>query len=205
MTNEKAMNAGQFLRDVASHGMTVKLDNGLYRHLLFRAATDSWCMWFEIVTWPGSLAIHGDMGTWEFSRTQDMFGFFRNRELTINASYWHEKISSESRFGGPAKKFDAAVYRSSVISALDNYELTDPEKAEIVAALEEEVFQEEDESTARRALCDFKHHDFRFTDEWEINGQGYSYHFLWCLHAIVWAIQQYDAARSPAAPTVLSA
>jgi len=54
------MDAQQFLRDVASHRMEVLLDSGVYRHLKFRnAPPNSWNAWFELVTWPGSLAIHG--------------------------------------------------------------------------------------------------------------------------------------------------
>ena len=68
----KIMDADQLLRDVAKHKMTVRLDNGLYRHLLFRQP-DTSNLWFEIVTWPHCLTIHGDMGTWSFSRVEDMF------------------------------------------------------------------------------------------------------------------------------------
>ena len=72
-----------------------------YRHLLFRQP-NSGNMWFEIITWPDSLMIRGDMGSWSFSRVQDMFTFFRSDQLKINPSYWTEKIDSESRFGGPS-------------------------------------------------------------------------------------------------------
>lgn len=191
----KIMTAEQLLRDLASHSMTVLLDNGVYRHLKFKAAKDSWNMWFEIITWPGSLTIKGDMGTWCFSRVDDMFTFFRSSaELKINASYWQEKIESESRFGGPSKKFQADIFKQSILDRLADYD--EPEsKAEIIGALEEEVFREEDESSARRALAEFKHEGFTFQDSWEISGHGYTYHFLWCLYAIVWGIQQYDAVR----------
>jgi hypothetical protein len=189
----KIMSAEQFLIDVSKHEMKVHLKDGLYRHLIYRNPQTG-NMWFEIVTWPGSLAIHGDMGTWTFSRVDDMFTFFRSKELKINASYWHEKIQSESRFGGPAERFNADTFKANVLDSLDGYELEDPRKAEVIAALEEEVFGDEDESNARRCLANFEHDGFSFSDSWEIDGNGYTYHFLWCLHAIVWAIQRYDAA-----------
>jgi hypothetical protein len=193
------MNAEQLLVDVTNHKLTVRLDSGVYRHLVFRQPSNSWNMWFEIITWPGSLTIHGDMGTWSFSRVNDMFTFFRSGQLRINASYWCEKISSESRFGGPSEKFNADTFKVNVLSSLDGYGLSDQQKADIVEALEEEVFGEEDESAARRALSDFKHEDFTFSDSWEIGGKGYAYHYLWCLHAIVWGIQQYDARADASA------
>lgn len=191
----KAMGSDQFLKDVASHAMTVLSDNGLYRHLKFRQSERSWNMWFEVVTWPGSLAIHGDMGSWSFSRVEDMFTFFRSDKLQINASYWGEKITSESRFGGPSKRFHPETFKANVLSSLDGYGLVESQQIEIAKALEEEVFCEEHEAYARRALSDFKHDDFEFSDSWEIKGDGCTYHYLWCLHAIVWAIQQYDAGR----------
>ena len=77
----------------------------------------------------------------------------------------------------------------------EGYGLEESRKAEVIEALEDEVFGEEDESTARRALADFSHGNFTFSDSWEIKAQPYTYHFLWCLHAIVWGIQQYDAMK----------
>jgi hypothetical protein len=186
----KIMGSEQFLADVANHGLKVRLDNGLHRHLMFRQP-GSGNMWFEIVTWPGSLAINGDMGAWTFSRVDDMFTFFRSKELKINAQYWCEKVQAESRFGGPSEKFNADTFKANVLSSLDGY---DSVPADTIEALEEQVFGEEDESTARRALADFEHAGFTFSDSWEIGGNAYTYHFLWCLYAIVWAIQRYDAA-----------
>jgi hypothetical protein len=193
----KIMDADQLLRDVANHKLTVRLDNGLYRHLVFRQSADS-NLWFEIITWPYNLTIHGDMGTWSFSRVEDMFTFFRSDQLRINASYWHEKITSESRFGGPSKKFNPDTFEANVLSSLDGYGLSDHQKADVIEALKEDVFGEEDESTAWRALADFRYDGFTFSDSWEIAGDGYTYHFLWCLYAIVWAIQQYDVIKSAA-------
>ena len=183
-----------FLTDVAGHAMAVMQDNGVYRHLRFRKPASS-NMWFDLVTWPGNLAIRGDMGTWVFSRVEDMFTFFRSRDrqLRINESYWCEKIESESRFGGPSRKFAPDLFKANVLSALDGYDLGGYEKEEIVAVLQEEVFALEDEPSARAALADFEYNKFSFQDTWEINGQGYAYHFIWCLYAIVWGIQQYEA------------
>jgi hypothetical protein len=188
----KILTVEQFVSDVADHKLSVKLRDGLYRHLVLREPGTS-NLWFEVVTWPGSLAIHGDMGTWTFSRVEDMFTFFRSKELKINAQYWCEKVGAESRFGGPSEKFNAEVFKQNVIDSLNGYDLEDFQKAEIVGDLDQDVFCEEDEVSVRRALADFSHDGFTFSDSWEISGNAYTYHFLWCLHAIVWAIQQYDA------------
>ena len=198
--SNRQMSADQFLSDVAEHKMTVRFDTGLYRNLRFRQPDNS-NQWFEIATWPGSLVINGDMGTWSFSRVDDMFTFFRSDALKINAHYWQEKATSESRFGGPSSAFDADTFKTNVLSCLDGYDLDEKQRAEIVGALDEEVFGMDEELFARQALDSFQHDDpdyepFSFSDPWEIDGMAYTYHFLWCLYAIVWAIQQYDAMKA---------
>lgn len=198
----KEMTAEQFLKDVSTHTMTVLLDNGLYRHLKFKAAKDSWNLWFEVVTWPNSLTIDGDMGTWSFSRIEDMFEFFgrgqRDGTLKINEGYWGEKITSESRFGGPHKKHVPEVFEQRVIASLDGYGLSDQFKAEVIEFLSDEISWNDDEGTVRRQLEEVSYEGpedkFEFQDIWEISGEAYTYHFLWCCYAIVWAIQQYDLA-----------
>jgi hypothetical protein len=195
----KEMNADQLLRDVSGHVMTIARDDEVYRHLIFRHP-DNYSMWFELTTWPGSLIINSDMGTWSFSRVPDMFTFFRSsKDLGINAHYWREKITSESRFGGPSMKFQPDLFKAAVLSSLDGYDLSERAKAEIVEELSSEVFNEDDETMARRALADFRCGEFEFSDPWEIDGDCYTYHFLWCLYAIVWGIQQYDAMREKVA------
>jgi hypothetical protein len=149
-------------------------------------------MWFEIITWPGTLTIGGDMGTWVFSRIEDMFRFFRREDLSINPSYWAEKLEAHDVTTGPAKKFSPEVFERSVIDSLDNYDLHDEKKGAIIAALKEEVFREEHEHPIREALNNFECDGFSMSDTWEISGREWGYRFLWCLYAIVWGIQQFE-------------
>lgn len=188
--------AKDFLRDIKDHHFALVSDDGPYRHLVFRISQPTpGSSWFEIITWPNCLTINGDMGTWSFSHLKDMFAFFRSTSGRINPSYWCEKITSESRFGGPSMVFKAEVFRENVLYQLDQHsDLSLSRKVDIVNALQDEVFCAENEANAYKALADFKAEDFSFADSWEIGGRGYSYHYLWCLHAIVWAIQQYDIA-----------
>lgn len=86
--------AERFKRDTAQHVMTVLHDDGLYRHLRFGNPGSSF-YWFDIVTWPGSLAFRGDMdGGYIFSRVTDMFMFFRRNGNShgINPHYWAQKL-----------------------------------------------------------------------------------------------------------------
>src|SRR3954466_1726422 len=74
------------------HEVTVLHDDGLYRHLRFRSPDHS-AYWFDLITVPGCLIFRGDGDSFVFSRTEDMFGFFRSsREGSINPTYWSEKL-----------------------------------------------------------------------------------------------------------------
>src|SRR5690348_13144744 len=91
-----------FLKDVSTHEMIVIRDDGANRHIRFKRPGTS-CMYFDLITWPGYLCYTGDMGTYVFSRLEDMFEFFRTdrdynkrkgRELSINPKYWGEKLQA---------------------------------------------------------------------------------------------------------------
>ncbi len=186
--------AERFLKDVARHQMTVHRDDGIYRHLEFRAAgPNNWNMWFEIITWPGTLVLGGDMGTWAFRRIDDMFSFFRESTLKINKPYWAEKCEAADITTGNPKQFAAPAYKRAIIGSLDNYDLEPEQRQSVIAALEDEVFRHEQAFPAYQALCEFEHEGFSFSDAWEISGEEYTGRFIWCLYAIVWGIQQFDA------------
>ncbi len=93
----------RFLRDVAKHEMTIVMDNGIHRNVVFKNPDGS-NMWFGLQTWPNNLCFYGDMGTFVFSRLPDMFTFFRKGvdgdTIYINTRYWSEKITASDRNGG---------------------------------------------------------------------------------------------------------
>ena len=196
--------AEEFLREVAFHTMIVKRDDGIYRHLSFRnAPPNSWNMWFELVTWPGVLTIHGDMGTWTFSRLQDMFEFFRDDKLRINRSYWAEKLQ-HGNYGGRdgARVFSEDLFREQLLERLttcSNLE-SDDLKA-VTEELREDVLTQDGKYDLMIAARDFHCRipstggKFRFDPCDLPDGKEYAYHFVWCLYAIVWGIQRYDAAK----------
>jgi hypothetical protein len=201
------MTAEHFLRDIANHKMTVRLDNGIYRHLEFRQATNSWNLWFGIVTWPGYLTICGDMGTWTFRRLEDMFGFFRDKKLRINADYWAEKLEHGQHGGRDgAKQFSEDLFRGRLLEQLtEYYSLEGAELATVTEALRNDVLRQDGKYdlmiAARDFSCKLPSGKFEF-DPCELpDGKEYTYHFLWCLYAIVWGIQQYDAVRAGRAVT----
>jgi len=91
--------AKAFAGDIAEHRMFVKLDQGIYRHLVFQQREHSWNNRFELITAPGSLTITGDRGAHTFRRLTDMFQFFcRNGDTHgINPHYWSEKLPDHGR------------------------------------------------------------------------------------------------------------
>jgi hypothetical protein len=158
----------RFQRETATHRMTVLHDDGLYRHLRFRAhhlcndaeyrPTSSF-YWFDLITWPGALTINGDCGTFAFSRVTDMFEFFRSK-YGINPQYWAEKVRGETR----VKSYSEDKFRALVADEVKEAAKDWPGLAEAV----EKAFYHESfswdvecdithEDGARRALSEFEH------------------------------------------------
>lgn len=195
----------RFLKDVAGHQMTIAHEDGFYRHVRFRAPQNGWNQWFDLVTWPGFLTICGDMGTWTFARVPDMFAFFRSSRpgLNINASYWSEKLQHGTHGGRTgAKEYDFDIFAARLLAQLDSYYgFEGDDLATLQRRVKDEVLSSEDRYEAGIAARDFTHtfedgRKFRF-DSCELpDGMDYSFPFIWCLWAIAWGIQQYDAAKA---------
>jgi hypothetical protein len=149
---------------------------------------------FELITTPWRLIITGDMGTWVFARIEDMFEFFRTKDGGINRSYWAEKLQNGVHCcSKEAKVYDGNAYRERLIESLDNYDLEDGKKAEVIEELKSMDFN--DEHWIMHQINDFECDGFKLQDVWEIDMTVYSYHFVWCCYAIAWGIQQYDAKK----------
>lgn len=174
-----------FSKDVAKHQMTVLLDQDEHRHLRFAQPNTSE-MHFHIVTWPGYLAFSGDMGCYVFARTRDMFTFFRRDE--INPRYWSEKVQAADKEG--VKGYDPSKLRAYVEEYIEEWPKNVQEEAR-----EEILPHADDEHAARKAIVDFECDGHEFYDSWEADFKTYTFRFLWCCYAVVWAIQKYDAAR----------
>src|ERR1022692_1751902 len=149
-----------FSKDVAEHEMKTIRDDGLYRHLVF-AKPGSYCMHFEVVTFPGYLCYVGDMGSFVFSRIEDMFEFFRGK--SINPDYWSEKLLATDRGDGHTE-WSADKFRSVI-----EYYLTErgePASQDIREAVEEEILSllDDGEHEAYRAAHEFNHDGFTFDD-----------------------------------------
>jgi hypothetical protein len=196
----------RFQKDVAAHVVTVLRDDGLYRHLRC-AVAGSYCMSFDVLTWPGYLCYSGDMGCYVFTRLRDMFEFFRGRtEPMIDRGYLAEKCVASDKSDG-LRRFDEDLFEAAIRSDVDSFTdgWTNDEKAELLAAVEEEVlpYRHDGHVAAIQAAEAFRHDGSSvFHDFWDHRLEEYTPRFVWCCYAIPWAIQQYDSAKSESAMAV---
>jgi hypothetical protein len=195
--------AERFVEDVKDHRLTIHLDDGPRRHLSIQEPGTSQ-YWYEVVTWHGVLTIRGDMGTFVFSRLDDMFQFFRKGPGYINPMYWAEKLQAHEVHGGhrqfSSDRFLQHVSESAgywVDDSLDR-ETDQDQIAALHDALAMDVVPYSSyEEEARHAVEHFRFDDREvFSDIWEWDLTEYTAQFLWCCHAIVHAIAMYDAVRA---------
>lgn len=204
-----AIARGRFIGDTSEHEMTVRLDHGLYRHLMFRKPGTSMYR-FDLVTWPGYFAIVGDCGEYSFARLDDMFEFFapkgarggfEDERWGINPQYWAEKLRCPKSDG--AEQYSYAVFCQHVVEWFDYIaeDLDDDEKDSLRAALTDEVIgahtsATHSESEAHRLAYEFEWRGYHMHDSWEWRLKEFRHDFLWSCWAIVWGIGKYNAERS---------
>lgn len=200
----------RFLKDVEDHCMVVIRDDGVNRHIRFKAP-GTMIEHFDLITWPGYLLYTGDMGSFLFSRTNDMFSFFRmgkadfnhNRvgSLSINTGYWSEKLQSVDRHGG-FEEFDEEAFKRVVseyrIGWTRHCGLDKDERRELWDAVTSDVLDMADqgEDAAKRSAYEFSHkigkRTFQFDDFFEHSFTKYTYRFMWCCYALAWGVERYD-------------
>jgi hypothetical protein len=190
--------AERYRADTAGHVMEIALDQGLYRHLRFRAPGSGF-NWFEFITTPGQLTFRGDMGTYVFARDDDMFAFF---ELSrgINAHYRAEKVQAED-IHSPVMEYSRDLLIQAVIEQFwySRENLENP--AEVWREIREQLLDDEygpsgNETLAYSEAMDFRHGGFEFYDVADWRLKAYSFNFLYALHAIVDGIRRYRARQT---------
>lgn len=193
VANEEDVSA-RFQADISKHQLTILRDDAVNRHLRFRRPATG-CMGFDILTWAGHLCYTGDMGTWVFSRLQDMFEFFRGEH--INPAYWAEKTLAVDRHAG-LSKFSAECFQENVLKELEGVSPDDIERAK------DEVLScaHDGEYRAYDAAINFQAGDgsYPMQDFWELNCREFGFLYLWACHAIQWGIAQYDKAKEGGPP-----
>lgn len=226
---EPKITLDRFIREISRHELQVLHDDGVYRHIRGKRP-GTFCMHFDIVTFPGCLAYTGDMGSFTFSRLHDMFVFFRGRRPgsvgSINPSYWAEKLEATDCNGencrhGAAEWSDDR-FKEVILELFEDHfehrleclddDASEEERRSLEAMkagarveIENEIFMHDDlEHEGFREAMNFKHEDsgLEFPDLWEHRFTEYSLRFLWCCYAITWAIAKYD--MRPASPASIT-
>jgi hypothetical protein len=208
----RQLQEGEFLRDVSEHQIRVLREEGVVRHLRF-AKPGTGDERFDLLTWPGYLCFTGDMGTYVFSRTDDMFDFFRAGRragggLAINPQYWAEKLEATDKADGH-QEFDAAAFKREITVQrrrmfVDNAEGMDlSDRAELWSSLQDVIDAgQESEGRAISSVQDWsllyrvlhtgeKKTLFINTDDFP-RCKTYTRRFLWCCYAVAWGVRQYD-------------
>lgn len=187
--------AERFARDTAKHELTVLHDDGLYRHLRFSSNPRGYGeYWFDLVTWPGRLAMCGDVGDgYVFTRLPDMFQFFRaDRRWGINPHYWAEKLGGGRQ---SVKQYSEELLRQRVVEQfVEDARWNGGVPPGTGRELRTWVLDEDlsDEHQARKVLEAFAYEGYDFSDVWEWDFHDYDSSFLWACHAIIWGIGRYD-------------
>lgn len=201
----------QFEREVRLHKLHIFKDEPGFRHLRFKTAGTS-CYYFDLITWPGYLCMTGDMGTWTFCRTEDMFAFFRSKEGDINPCYWSEKL--EAGTGCPrdaiAREWDEEAFRKVLDERYQSW-FQDNEPDDGASLAEANAFAEKLSTvqTTIDAMKQASSYEFEacaaygnthdpediLCDIWDHHFKKWSTHFIWACYAIVWGIQKYDIQK----------
>lgn len=188
----------RFLAAVVDHEMTVIVDGGHFRQITFKKPT-SYNYHFHITTWPGYLAISGDAGCYVFARLPDMFEFFRGNE--VNPGYWEEKLQAVDKSSG-AREFSEEKFHAAIKDDFDQWSFeSEDDRAIAWTALQESNLADDETpesvtDAVQRAMdyeCPVSKHTF--SDFWDHHLMDHTFRFLWCCHAIQWAVNKYDAAK----------
>lgn len=147
------------------------------------------------------------------------------KELQINPSYWGEKLEAVDKCGYESsyKEYSPEKFKERVEEQVKEwieefegeYDSSEHEQFEqkkdfaddIKSAIEEDVlrYADDGEYKAHEVLRDFSFEytanrftnsqKFEFYDTWEWDLKDYTYRYIWCLYALVWGIEKYDASK----------
>lgn len=190
----------RIVNDLASHTITIRHEDGLYRH--YRCSNGgSSNMYFDIVTWPGSLCFTGDMGDYLFQRTDDMIEFMRRSCMSYG--YAAEKCVA---YGGRLKefcedRFEEILAERLAESLADGGDGTfrvvrrgkaeNEDVAEAIEKIRQEYSEYNSPFDATKAM-----HESGLWDTSELPScEEYTFHFLWCLHALKWFCERVNSSK----------
>lgn len=211
-TKDQAALFLEFSADITEHVVTVLVSDGVRRHLRCRKP-GTYCQSFDILTWSGHLCYTGDMGTYVFSRIEDMFEFFRTKRPrdgeSVNFSYWAEKVIGEDRDG--VRVYSEDLFRAEIKRWFADRDFdSDEDRTRAWEQVELYVLSAtEHEHDAVGAAMAFEFDgELIFQDFWEVRVKDYTPRYTWCCYALQWAIERFDRGEvvvAADAPSVVGA
>lgn len=196
-----------FKEETRDHKLTILHDNGVYRHLRVAQPGTAIFSW-DIITWPGHLAIAGDIGDgFTFARLHDMFNFFTpyasdaEAMPQINPDYWREKLGHAQR--GVEKKYSPHSFMHQIRQSAEEYahDYEDLHNHPHPTFSVEEfcssaVYYAEDEHSARDWASRESSIEVLGQDlYWEGDFSVFDHHFITACFAISDAIRRYRNAK----------
>lgn len=161
-------------------------------------------MWaWDVIAWPGHLAVVGDIGGgFVFVRERDMFDFFNTERYGdhygdgspyLQADYWAGKLTHAC--SDAAWAYGSALILTQVRAHLEEAVLDGDISQDVADRLIVEAGRHADtEDTIREWL--FTTSPFNEYDTWEWQYRSLSHHYLVACYAIVTAVRTYRAART---------
>ena len=181
---DNAEQAKKYLSD-RDYKMHVLHDEGVFRTLEFKHNNGS-DGHFVITTWPGHLCISGDMGTFVFSRIQDMIHFFSG--APVNPGYWAEKVQSEDTRTSGVKSFCLGSFNEQMAEERKQFLIDGASQNEVDDAFSTLEFVE-DEYSAVSFFRDFNLEGFEL--DWEVSYDRGNFHYFFACYAINYACNLY--------------
>jgi len=200
-------NHSQFMAEMAKHTLTIKQDDGHYKHLVMAEAGEFENA-FEVIAFPHHIMITGDMGTYCFSRTLDMMKWFIKdgdkaiASPQIELHRWYSKLVSTDSYLG-AKKKSLTLAKQEVEQNRDFYINEYPDQASIINSAFDDLIDYA-EMGVEMLLIEMYGFSFTidgnehqpFTDFEADTVEAYVSQFAWCCYAINFAIGEYLQTQS---------
>lgn len=197
----------RFEAETRDHTMTVLHRDGVSRHLRFaRPGMRRWS--WDILTWPGHLAVSGEVGHgWQFAHgDRDVLPLFVPFALRgrINPYYWSERVPPHRR--PHARRFSPAKFQRSVREQIAAHALTPDQRDELLRSLDAAgVFDIRDRRAAGSALAGrwaAGERAVEFADVDEMDVEEWDGQFLLSQFAILFATTAYAEYERATGPRV---
>lgn len=199
MTEHEKRVAKDFEIDMR-HAHSACLKKGVYSHIRVNCQIGT----YDVVTWPGFLAMSGDMGNWIFKNDPAIDGSLSPDKMALLCVA--EDLSGIIEFDevGVREKIEAACKKICEKFSEDTY-FSLQDRNNIICRIQREfascIYPEIDkgEDILRRALAAsfylidlFEVNEIDYPDPETMYMSRYTFSFLWACHAIAWVAEYHD-------------